>query len=151
MTETADPPPRSTSGRTDQSEVVDPEADGSRRSRAPLYLGLVVAGLCLLGGVAVGIFVLTGDDGGPSETVIQVPAGTSERLENGEDVELVPSNLELEVGDTLVIVNEDEALHQVGPYTVAPFQTLRQTFTVPGTIEGPCSLHPSGQVTLRIR
>ncbi len=128
-----------------------PTDEGSRRSKAPLIASLLVAGLCLVAGIAVGILVLAGGDEAPSETVIEVEAGTYERMADGEDVELVPDRLEFEVGDTLVIVNRDDTLHQVGPYSVAPYQTLRQTFTQTGTIEGPCSLHPSGEVTIEVR
>lgn len=83
--------------------------------------------------------------------MVEVPAGTADRIAAGELVELVPRTLEVSVGDTLEIHNRDGVAHEVGPYTVAAGQTLRQTFTSPGTIQGVCSLHPSGELTIRVR
>lgn len=152
MTETADPDrDPASSSPTDPADPAESATGPAPRSRAPLFISLVVAGICLSVGAVIGFLVLDGDDGGPSETVIEVEAGTYDRMADGEELELVPDRLELEVGDTLVIVNRDDALHQVGPYTVAPHQTLRQTFTAAGTVSGPCSLHPSGEVTIEIR
>lgn len=82
---------------------------------------------------------------------VTVAAGTAQRIAQGETVELLPRTLEVEVGDALEIVNEDAVTHDVGPYTVAPGQTLTQTFTAPGTLEGACTLHPSGSITIIVR
>lgn len=84
-----------------------------------------------------------------SETIaVEVPPGTMARIEAGESVQLLPRTLHVEVGDAIEIVNRDDALHEVGPYTVGPGQTVRQTFTSPGTIEGVCTLHPAGAITI---
>lgn len=82
---------------------------------------------------------------------VEVAAGTAERIAAGEPVELLPPTLEVAVGDRLEIVNRDDVTHQVGPYTVAPGQTLRQSFTSPGTLEGACTLHPSGAIRIVVR
>jgi len=83
--------------------------------------------------------------------VVEIPPGTADRIEAGERVELLPATLEVSVGDTLEIRNLDEAPHEVGPYSVAAGQTLRQTFGSPGTIQGLCTLHPSGELTIVVR
>ena len=83
--------------------------------------------------------------------VVEVPAGTAERIAAGEEVELLPRTLEVSVGDTLEIHNLDDTPHDVGPYSVAAGQTLRQTFTSPGTLQGLCTLHPSGEITIVVR
>ncbi len=82
---------------------------------------------------------------------IEVPAGTAARIEAGEAVELLPRTLEVSVGDTLEIRNLDDVPHEVGPYYVGAGQTVRQTFTSPGTIQGLCTLHPSGEITIVVR
>jgi plastocyanin len=84
------------------------------------------------------------------EVVIEVPLGTSARITAGEDVVLLPGTLSVSVGDTLEIRNLDVTAHEVGPYQVAAGQTLRQTFTEPGTIHGTCSLNPMGEVTIEV-
>lgn len=83
--------------------------------------------------------------------VIEVPLGTYERMAAGEQIELMPTDLELAVGDTLEIRNLDVATHEVGPYTVGAGQTLEQTFSRPAVIEGLCTLNPSGRVTITVR
>ena len=105
---------------------------------------LVVAGLAVVTLLALALRSTTS-----AETIeVVVPAGTIERIEAGEPVELLPRVLRVEVGDRLVIRNHDEVAHQVGPYTVAAGQVLSQHFTTPGTIEGLCTLHPSGEISI---
>jgi len=85
------------------------------------------------------------------QVVVDVAPGTADRLAAGDVVELLPRTLEVSVGDSLEVRNRDDVIHEVGPYTVAPGQTLRQTFTSPGTIEGLCTLHDSGAITIVVR
>ncbi len=87
----------------------------------------------------------------PEELRVEVPVGTAERLAAGDAVELLPRTLEVQVGDRLEIVNHDTVTHEVGPYVVAPGQTLRQTFTTAGVLEGACTLHPSGAIRIIVR
>lgn len=82
---------------------------------------------------------------------ILVPAGTQDRIDDGETVELLPRTFEVAIGDRIVIINDDEATHQVGPYIVGPGQRIEQQFLVPGRIEGVCTLHPSGEVVIVVR
>lgn len=110
---------------------------------------LVAAGAGL---VAVAVLMLVVLPGLRSETiVVEVAPGTAERLAEGEEVDLLPRTLEVSVGDRLEITNRDDVVHEVGPYTVAAGQTLRQTFTTVGTLEGACTLHPSGAITIVVR
>jgi plastocyanin len=83
--------------------------------------------------------------------VVDVAPGTAARVAAGERVELLPRTLEVSVGDRLEVHNRDAVAHQVGPYDVAAGQTLAQTFTTPGTLEGLCTLHESGRVTIVVR
>ncbi len=82
---------------------------------------------------------------------IVVPEGTQARMDAGEEIALFPRRLEVGVGDRIVITNDDAASHQVGPYIVGPGQQIVQTFSSPGIIEGICTLHPSGEVTIVVR
>lgn len=105
---------------------------------------LVVAGLLVAVTLAVAL-----RSGVTGQTIsVDVPPGTMARIESGEQIELLPRTLQVDVGDTLEVVNRDDRLHEVGPYTVGAGQTVRQTFTSPGTIEGVCTLHPDGAITI---
>jgi plastocyanin len=101
--------------------------------------------------VAVILAVAVVDSLSTDELIVVVPAGTGERIDAGEAIELLPRTLDVSVGDRLEIRNLDDRVHEVGPYTVAAGQTLRQAFTSPGVLEGACTLHPSGAITIRVR
>jgi plastocyanin len=83
-----------------------------------------------------------GDTGTSDATVqeIVVPLGTMEKLEQGEDVVVMPTELRFEVGDSLRIRNEDIVAQAVGPYRVAAGDEFEVTFGSPGRFEGVCPL-----------
>lgn len=118
----------------------------ARSPRAGRWLLLAVgaAVLVLLGTALAGVL-------GQQEHRVEVPAGTGAAIADGATIELLPAVLEVRVGDRLVIVNDDDVVHEVGPYVVAPGQTLQQTFTRPGTLQGACTLHPSGEISIVVR
>jgi hypothetical protein len=86
----------------------------------------------------------------PVERTITIPAGTAEKLAAGEDVALIPTDLRFHLRDRLVILNNDVAAHQVGPFTVAPGERLEKRFSEAATIAGFCSLHPGGRITIEV-
>ncbi len=128
----------------DHEDVPAPVASPGGRWRS------VVLGVVLLAS-AVALLLVVQDQLSTEVVRVEVAAGTAARIAAGTPVELLPSTLEVAVGDRLEIVNEDDVLHQVGPYTVAPGQTLQQSFTSPGTLEGACTLHPSGAIRIVVR
>jgi hypothetical protein len=107
-----------------------------RRNRTPvsLALAMVVMAVVITGPVA-GCAVRE-----PQTIEIVVPAGTQDRLAAGETVEVMPARLELHVGDTLLIRNEDRVTQSVGPYIVAAGEETRLTYGAPGRFEGYCPL-----------
>ncbi len=131
---------------TDHDEQQD---DGSAAGPTARWRTVLLALLLLASAAALLVTVRSQLS---SEVVrVEVAAGTAERIAAGASIELLPSTLEVAVGDRLEIVNDDGVVHQVGPYTVAPGQTLRQTFTSAGTLEGACTLHPSGAIRIVVR
>lgn len=86
------------------------------------------------------VLVGCGGDRQPETLEIVVPAGTQQRLTAGEDVEVMPARLELRVGDTLLIRNEDSVTQSVGPYMVKANGQIRLTYGVAGRFEGYCPL-----------
>jgi plastocyanin len=79
-----------------------------------------------------------------------IPVGAGEALDAGEPLEILPAELEVEVGEVIEIVNEDERGHLVGPFFVGKGETLRQRFSSPGQFIGQCTVHPSGELTLTV-
>lgn len=81
---------------------------------------------------------------------IVIPAGTQDRIDAGENVQLVPGEWVVTVGETVRIRNDDEDIHSVGPFSLGPGETLTQRFASEGTYGGWCTVHPSGQITLEV-
>jgi plastocyanin len=79
-----------------------------------------------------------------------IPAGTGARFDAGEVVEILPASLEVQVGEVLRIINEDDREHLVGPFYVGAGETLTQQFANAGDFTGVCTVHPSGQFILRV-
>ena len=118
------------------------------RSGWAAKVAAVLAVLALAGAAAI-LFWPSATSAEVREVV--VPAGTQERIDAGETIELLPGTFEVSVGDRLIIVNDDNATHQVGPYIVGPGQRIEQQVLGPGRIEGVCTLHPSGEVAIVVR
>ena len=79
-----------------------------------------------------------------------IPPGTASRIAAGAEVEIVPAELVVNVGDAIRIVNNDSEDHIVGVFFVAAGETLTQRFNSVAVLEGECSVHPSGAFTLRV-
>lgn len=95
---------------------------------------------------------LFADDGSSEQAdyLFTIPVGSGEALDRGEPLEILPGELEVTVGEVIVIVNQDDRGHLVGPFFVGAGETLRQRFSSPGTFIGECTVHPSGQITLEV-
>jgi len=100
-------------------------------------------------GASVGLSRMLGANEG-TDRVITIPDGTADRIAAGESVELLPADLRFQLRDRLIVVNNDRVNHQVGPFTVAAGQRLEKRFSEAATLEGSCSLHPSGNITIEI-
>jgi hypothetical protein len=136
-----------------------PEVDDATTATAPepvpvhargwgIPILLAVVALVALVGLGAGIAALT-SSGGDGETVtFVVPEGTTERIFFGETVDLMPARVEMRVGDTLVVRNDDVETMVVGPFTVRPGETLTQHFQRPQTLQGECTLSGTGEIEI---
>ncbi len=112
----------------------------------------VIAGLLLLIGLAAGIYrgsILREES---RQLLIVIEPGTAEKIEAGllDNSDYHRIEMTLGVKDVLVIENQDEVWHQVGPYWVAPGHTLVQRFYRPGTIRSSCSITAGKEVEIVI-
>lgn len=89
-------------------------------------------------------------DGDAATYSYTIPVGAGEALDAGTPLEILPAELNAEVGESIEIINLDERGHSVGPWFVGKGETVRQEFTSPGTFEGTCTVHPSGQLVLNV-
>ena len=114
----------------------------------PVLLAVVV--VAVIGGA----FVVLGSLGSASHDAqtktYVVPKGTAEKIYEGKPVDLMPSVVELQVGDSLVIRNEDVETVEVGPFSVRAGETLKQTFRRPQTLIGQCAISGSGDIRIEV-
>ena len=127
-----------------------------RRSIGSVALALVLGVTTLVAcgesgeqGSAIRVDEVT-DDGAEFEHDFLIPAGTGDRIDAGEAIEIVPREMVVSVGEAIRIVNQDDRGHTVGVFYVGAGETLTKRFQSPGVLEGECTVHPSGAFTLRV-
>jgi hypothetical protein len=126
-----------------------------RRKRI-LYLAIVAT---LLVGVATARWAWTRSSGivnpgaavkAPTEVDFDfvVAMGTSERVQAGETMTVMPDVLHAKVGQVIRIDNQDDVASDVGPFRVPARSVLTQKFTKPGTFIGRCVISPTGSARI---
>jgi plastocyanin len=128
-------------------------------SRTQRVILLVLVPIVVVGAVLIGRAVRPGDDGGSIgvanadgvqsfEYEYVIPEGTADRIDAGEQIDIVPRELTVQVGESIRIVNDDRAGHVVGVFYVGAGETLTKQFTSPGELSGSCTVHSDGEFTL---
>lgn len=118
-----------------------------RRARAPIAIG---AGVALIAVLFLALVVMATRGEATVHTYV-IPPGTQEELKKGrEPAGLPPYRLNVKVGDTLEVVNQDSVAHTYGFIVVSPGQTARYTFRRAGEFQGSCTvaLHDSVIITV---
>jgi hypothetical protein len=119
----------------------------------------VVALVAVVAGLAALRLAPSGDpptfardvDARSADLTFVIPPGTSQRIQNGETVDLIPSPLIVSVGDTIRIRNLDRDPILLGPFYLGAHQTLTQRFVEPGRYVGDCMAHPTGRLVVKVR
>ena len=116
--------------------------------RTPIHM---IISILLVGVVGLAAAGCGGSEAtGPEEPTYSfvIPAGAGDRIEQGEPLDILPRELVAQLDETIIIVNEDDQAHLLGPWFVGAGETLRQRFTTEGVFEDKCTVHPSGQFTV---
>lgn len=87
----------------------------------------------------------------PGDVEIVIPAGTASRLASGAPVSAVPRLIEPHVGDVVVVRNEDVDAAFLGPFFVPAGATIAHRALSTGVLEGSCSAHEDGRITVVVR
>jgi len=100
------------------------------KSRLAWILGSFAVGILIAGVLAEGAFQFTKvtQDRAPKKIELVIPAGTAERVAQGQDPPGIPKTMVFVVGDTLVVRNQDSAAHQLGPLWVPPGTSASLSF-----------------------
>jgi hypothetical protein len=113
----------------------------------------------MLAGLAIGAviseatyFFLQGGEGRTPEVIeIVIPAGTAEKVRNGEAEPSLPAAMTFVVGDTLVVKNQDTATHQLGPLFIPPGTSVRLQLDATQNFAANCSFQPGRYFGLDVR
>jgi plastocyanin len=87
---------------------------------------------------------------GPYDHDFTIPEGTAARIAAGDDVEVMPPELDAKVGETIRIVNDDVKSHTIGSFYVLAGTTLTYRFSTTGVFQGECSTHTNNQFVLKV-
>jgi hypothetical protein len=79
-----------------------------------------------------------------------VPYGTSVRINQGQVVDIMPQTLNVKVGESISIWNQDGEPYMIGPFYVNASQKVAMRFTQKGTLSGVCSMNPEGEFIINV-
>jgi hypothetical protein len=127
-------------------------------------LAVVGAIVLVLFGSGVAVLVATRDDRAGDNATLEVlqenegqvdydyviPAGTQDAKLRGELVEIMPSSLDVQVGESIRIRNDDDAGAMVGIFYVGAGEVVSMRFTTPGTLSGACDVSADGTFTINV-
>ncbi|MEZ5322183.1 MAG: hypothetical protein R2698_08945 [Microthrixaceae bacterium] len=108
----------------------------------------------LLAAVLMSVGASCGDDPPPRSartTRIVIPVGTKAAVDRGEAVAIFSSVMRFKVGDRLIIRNDDEVTHVVGPYTVRAGERIDVRFRRKAIYPGPCSANDAGRTVIMVQ
>lgn len=81
-------------------------------------------------------------DRAPQQVELVIPRGTAARIAAGENVG-IPEEMIFVLGDTLVVRNEDDVDHQLGPMWIPSRASASLSMEVPERLAYTCSFQPS--------
>ena len=119
---------------------------GLRRMIVALAVGALVAGCSSDNAEAL----VVSDDQAGVVGYVNRSAVTGERIRAGEPIAILPAELDVHVGEVIWITNEDDEGHFIGIFYVGPNERVSQRFASEGEFVGNCTVHPSGQIALRV-
>jgi hypothetical protein len=107
--------------------------------------------LCMALGLALGTilsevafrFLDSGQTRPPQVVEIDIPAGTAAEVQAGRADPSLPTALTFVIGDTLLVQNNDSAVHTLGPLLIPPGTSGTMKLDSPDYSAVNCSFQPS--------
>lgn len=87
----------------------------------------------------------------PQEVILTIPAGTAEKVARGEQPPSIPQDMVFVVGDTLVVVNEDQVDHKLGQLWIPANSSARLALNEEQNMAFECSFQPGNYLGLDVR
>ena len=107
--------------------------------------------LGMLAGIVVGaaiseatyFFLRDGEDRKPKTFEMDIPQGTARRVELGQPEPSLPASMTFVVGDVLLVRNNDNVNHQLGPLFIPPESSASLRLDTAQTYVAACSFQPT--------
>ncbi len=88
----------------------------------------------------------------PPQTIeLVIPAGTAQQIAAGNPVPSIPDEMNFLVGDVLLVVNQDQDVHQLGPVWVPPGTSASLALDRAENYAYSCSFRVSRYLDLNVR
>jgi hypothetical protein len=78
----------------------------------------------------------------PKEITLVIPKGTAEQVARGEQPPSIPENMLFVVGDTLIVKNEDNVDHKLGPLWIPANTSAQLPLATEDSFAFECSFQP---------
>lgn len=88
---------------------------------------------------------------GPQVVELVIPAGTADVVAAGNWNPAIPKSLVFVVGDTLLVKNQDEVSHELGPLWIPAKSSASLRLDRPTDVAYTCSFQPTNYMGLTIR
>jgi len=79
----------------------------------------------------------------PKEIQLVIPAGTAESIAQGQTPPSIPDDMTFVIGDTLVVVNQDDIAHQLGPLWIPAGTSASMNLDTEQNYVFECSFQPT--------
>jgi hypothetical protein len=112
-----------------------------------MLLGVILAGIT----TEVSYQVLKRENREPQRVELVIPTGAAESVANGTAPPSIPEDMNFVVGDTLVVVNQDEVDHQLGPLWIPPGTSASLNLDTEQNYILQCSFQPTKVFGLDVR
>lgn len=109
-----------------------------KRILASFLLGVVIAGITS----EVAYRLLKRENREPNQIQLAIPAGTAKLVSEGSAPPEIPNDLNLVVGDVLVVVNQDDVDHQLGPLWIPAGASASMDLSAEESYRLDCSFQP---------
>jgi hypothetical protein len=87
----------------------------------------------------------------PQSVELVIPAGTAADVAAGEEPPSIPDEMNFVLGDVLVVHNQDEVAHTLGPLFVPPGSTASMPLNQADNVAMTCSFKASRYMGLNVR
>jgi hypothetical protein len=117
------------------------------------FMIVFIIALVLVFAINEGAYRLIRDEADRAPQIVElvIPAGTAERIAKGEETPSIPDEMVFVVGDTLLITNQDDRDHQLGPVWVPPGSRASLVLDEVNNFAYSCSFQPSRYLGLDVR